>query len=72
MMKVLAEIDLRKPLMQGTKLKLENELIWADFKYEKLPAFGFYYGVIGHQEKNYGKKLEDSERQIISESQYGE
>lgn len=68
MMKVLAEIDLREPLMQGAKMKLEDELIQADFKYEKLPTFGFYCGIIGHQDKNCGKKLKDSEGQIISES----
>lgn len=60
-MKVLVEIDLEKPLMRGIKMKLDEELFWLDFKYEKLSTFYFYCGIIGHQEKNCGKKGEDAE-----------
>lgn len=72
LMKVLAEIELKKPLMRGTKLKLEDELIWVDFTYEKIPTFCFYCGIIGHQEKNCGQKIEDADKQNIVEGQYGE
>lgn len=71
-MRVLAEIDLGKPIMRGTILKFEEELIWVDFKYEKIPTLCFYCGIIGHQEKNCGKNFEDAEKQVIIEGQYGE
>lgn len=47
-LKIFAEIDLNKPMMRGTKLKLDNESVWVDFRYEHLPIFCFYCGVIGH------------------------
>lgn len=72
LMKILVDIDLGKPLMRGTKIKLEEELLWVDFTYEKLPTFYFYCGIIGHQEKNCDTKCEDAEHQTIVEGQYGE
>lgn len=38
-LKIFAEIDLNKPMMRGTKLKLDNESVWVDFRYEHLPIF---------------------------------
>lgn len=47
-LKIFAEIDLNKPMMRGTKRKLNNESVWVDFRYEHLPTFCFYCGVIGY------------------------
>lgn len=69
---VEVEIELGQPLMRGTKFKLEKELVWIDFRYEQLPAFYFYCGVIGHQEKRYDRKIIDSNESKVRESQYGE
>lgn len=72
LVEVEVEVELGQPLMRGTKLKLEKELVWVDFRYEQLPAFYFYYGVIGHQEKSCDRKIIDSNESKVRESQYGE
>lgn len=41
MIKLLVEVELMNPLLRGTKMKLENESVWVDFRSEKLPTFGF-------------------------------
>lgn len=46
--KILAELDLSKPLVRGTKLKYKQSEIWIQFKYEQLPIFCYYCGYIGH------------------------
>lgn len=72
MIKLLVEVELRKPLMRGTKSKFKNELIWVHFKYEKLPVFCLYCGIRGHQEKSCERKLTYSKDSMINEGQYGE
>lgn len=69
-MKLFAEIELDKPLMRGTYMKLEDEHVWVEFTHEYLPAFCFYCGCLGHQEKSYAKKLTDSKIHQIFENQY--
>lgn len=56
MLKMLVVIELEKPLLKGAKIKLDDELVWVDFRYEHLPSFCFYYGRIGHPEKSYERK----------------
>lgn len=48
MLKLLVEVKLDKPLLRETKIKMEKEVVWVDFKYEQLPTFCFYCGLIGH------------------------
>lgn len=57
LLKMLIEVDLGKSLLRETKLKLDEELVWVDFRYEQLPAFCFYCGIIGHKEKNCKKTI---------------
>lgn len=71
MLKLLIEIDLGKPLLRGSNIKLETELVWVDFQYENLPNFYFYCGVVGHSERECAKKMEDSRNNVIYERQYG-
>lgn len=40
-LKILVELDLTSPLMRGTTIKLGDEGVWIDFKFEQLPAFCF-------------------------------
>lgn len=58
-LKLLVELDLRKPLVQSTKLKSKNCETWVQFKYEQLPTFCYYCGYIGHNERLFGKRKED-------------
>lgn len=71
-LKLLVEINLNTPLLRGTRIKLGNEMEWVDFKYEQLPSFCFYCGIIGHQEKDCETKMSDSREDKICEGQYGE
>lgn len=71
LLKLLVELELDKPLIRGTRLKLENEVIWVDLKYEILPTFCFYCGIIGHSEKACETKMDDSRKDQVREGQYG-
>lgn len=46
--KILANVNLDKPLLRGTSIKLNGEMCWVDFKYEQLATFCYYCGRIGH------------------------
>lgn len=70
LLKSLVEVDLTKPLMRGTKIRLEEEYVWVNFKYEQLPQFYYYCGCIGRPERNCEKKLSDFRNDCISEGQY--
>lgn len=54
--KVLVEVDLLKPLIRGTKLRCNGEERWVEFKYENLPLFCFYCGMVGHGDIMCGRK----------------
>lgn len=41
-------VNLDKPLLRGTNLKLNGAICWVDFKYEKLADFCYYCGHVGH------------------------
>lgn len=67
----MVELKLDVLLLRGTTLKLNQEAHWVDFKYEQLPSFCFYCGLIGHQERLCDTKLFDSNTNNICEDQYG-
>nr|XP_027126119.1 uncharacterized protein LOC113742485 [Coffea arabica] len=50
-MKILAEMDIAKPLARGTRVKLNGVQQWVEFKYEKCPDFCYRCGIIGHGDK---------------------
>lgn len=64
-------VDLKKPLLRCTKMKLEDEMFWVDFQYESLPLLCFYYRTLGHVEKSCERKMKDSQEAKICEGQYG-
>lgn len=47
-LKMLAEIKLEKPLLRGTKIKLDKKMVWVDFWYELLTICCFYCDKMGH------------------------
>lgn len=71
MFRLLIEIELDTPLLRGTKLMLEDELVWVEFKYEKLLVFCYYCGKIGHQERSCERKVDDARGGKVVEGQYG-
>lgn len=66
------EINLRKPLLRGTKVKLNNEIVWVEFRYEQLLSFYFFGRMVGYQERMCERKVRDSTDSNICEGQYGE
>lgn len=42
MLKIRAEINLERPLLRGTNIKCDDQVVWVDFRYENLAMFGFY------------------------------
>lgn len=71
-MKILAEIDLNRPLLRGTKLKFSEKEVWVEFKYENLALFCFYCGQIGHSERLCWVKKRDADSGKIRAEQYGD
>lgn len=43
-----------------------------DFNYENLATFYFYYGTVGHLEKNFIDRQNDAKNRTLAEEQYGE
>lgn len=70
-LKILAVLDLTKPLQRGTKLKYRQFERWVEFRYEKLPIFCFYCGLIGHNERLCLKRGKDVECGCVSTDQFG-
>ncbi|KAL3511205.1 hypothetical protein ACH5RR_030606 [Cinchona calisaya] len=50
--KLLVEIDVTKPLLIGTVVRVDGDMKWVTFKYEKLPDFCYACGIIGHSENS--------------------
>nr|POE57305.1 uncharacterized protein CFP56_35163 [Quercus suber] len=52
-LRIQVEIDVSKPLCRGRRIALdETEEIWISFKYEKLPNFCYWCGLISHDGKD--------------------
>ena len=68
-LKILAQVDLSKPLLRGAVVKIAGVLKWIAFKYERCPDFCYNCGVVGHSERSC------KERRVLGggnvENQYG-
>lgn len=52
-MRIRVKVDITKPLCQGRKIGLANgKEGWAAFKYEQLPNFCYWCGLVTHGEKD--------------------
>lgn len=50
---VRVEVDISKPLCRGRKVGIiEDSEIWVAFKYEKLPNFCYWCGMVSHTDKD--------------------
>ncbi|CAA0834207.1 ubiquitin-associated (UBA)/TS-N domain-containing protein [Striga hermonthica] len=70
--KILVEINLKEPIIRGTRINLGSEAKWITFRYENLQTFCYYCGLIGHADLNCEKKKEDVRCMKLSSGQYGE
>lgn len=71
-MKILASVNLEKPLLRGTKIQFSTKSVWVDFRYEHLAVFCYYCGRVGHLEKNCVLKRGDISSGSVKQDQYGE
>nr|XP_027067674.1 uncharacterized protein LOC113693318 [Coffea arabica] len=51
-MKVLVMVDLSKPLLRGTVVRIAGTGKWIAFKYERCPDFCYNCGIVGHSERS--------------------
>ncbi|KAK6121118.1 hypothetical protein DH2020_045144 [Rehmannia glutinosa] len=70
--KILALVNLDKPLLRGTNIKLGSELVWVDFRYENLQKFCFYCGFVGHTERVCNNRREDLQKDQLIAGQFGD
>ena len=50
--KILVEVNIEKPLLRGTIVRMNGSARWIEFRYEKCPDFCYCCGLLGHNEKN--------------------
>ena len=55
-LKVLALVDLSKPLLRGTMVRIAGAGKWIAFKYERCPDFCYNCGIVGHSERSCKEK----------------
>lgn len=71
-MKLLAEVDLEKPLPRGSKIQYKGKDHWVEFKYEKQAHFCFYCGYMGHVDRHCVTRKRDAKEGKVLEGQYGD
>ncbi|RYR08192.1 hypothetical protein Ahy_B05g075762 [Arachis hypogaea] len=58
--KANVKINIKKPLQKGPNIgSIEDGLLWAKFRYEKLLSFCYYCDLLGHEEVNCEKATKD-------------
>ncbi|KAH7864775.1 hypothetical protein Vadar_033674 [Vaccinium darrowii] len=65
-------MDISEPLQRGCMVKLAMDApFWVEFRYEKLPMFCRYCGMVGHELLNCDKRFFDIEEDDLRDAQYG-
>lgn len=68
-LKLLMEMNLWEPLIRGTIVRMNWKDRWIEFRYERCPYFCYICGLIGHNQKSCGEKIENKNEK--EEDQYG-
>lgn len=62
-LKAKVKLNLNNPLKKGVNMGSKVDGIhWVDFRYERLPNFCYYCGIIGHNKEACNKRTSDAER----------
>ncbi|KAK1355565.1 CCHC-type domain-containing protein [Heracleum sosnowskyi] len=64
-MRIRVSINLNNPLRRRMKMKMNGEeWFWVNFRYENVPMFCFFCGIVGHSEKYCSKLFEHEAEEI--------
>ncbi|KAH7835506.1 hypothetical protein Vadar_026778 [Vaccinium darrowii] len=70
--RVRVVMDISKPLKRGCMVKLSSATpLWVEFRYERLPSFCCYCGLVSHDTHSCDKRFFDMENDELKDSQYG-
>ncbi|KAH7841280.1 hypothetical protein Vadar_027865 [Vaccinium darrowii] len=71
--RVRVHTDITLPLKRGCMVRMEaSQPFWVEFRYERLPNFCFYCGLVGHDLQSCTKRFSDMEDNSLRTAQYGE
>ncbi len=71
-MRIRVRLDVTKPLCRGRKARLEKgRETWIFFKYERLPNFCYWCGLLSHSDKDCPKWLLNKEEWRAEDQQFG-
>lgn len=70
--RVRVHMDVTLPLKRGSMVKLsKSPPFWVEFRYERLPTFCHYCGLLGHDLLNCETRFFDIEEDTLRDAQYG-
>ncbi|KAH7863457.1 hypothetical protein Vadar_017734 [Vaccinium darrowii] len=70
--RVRVYMDISVPLRRGCMVKLAQRApFWVEFRYERLPMFCRYCGMVGHEFLNCDKRFFDIQEDELRDAQYG-
>uniref|UniRef100_A0A2N9ICC4 CCHC-type domain-containing protein n=1 Tax=Fagus sylvatica TaxID=28930 RepID=A0A2N9ICC4_FAGSY len=71
-MRIRVRVDITKQLCRGRRAQLEkNKEIWISFKYERLPNFCYWCGLLTHTEKDCPCWLRNQNTLRVEDQQFG-
>ena len=71
-LRVRVEVDVSRPFCRGRKVVLEDDKeIWVYFKYEKLPNFCYWCGMVSHVDKECEIWLANKGKSLAAKQEYG-
>ena len=71
-LRIRVSLNITEPLCRGRKIRLGREnLRWVDFKYERLPIFCYWCGMMDHDEKECLLWIRSKETLRLEEKQFG-
>ena len=72
-LRVRVALPISKPIRRGGFLMgLDGNRHWVDYKYERLPVFCHFCGILGHDLRHCPAHYEESKRSTTLEYQYGD
>ncbi|XP_035541689.1 uncharacterized protein LOC118344688 [Juglans regia] len=70
-LRVKVMINLSKPLTRGCVINVGDARSWIPFKYERLPSFCYYCGIVLHSQHRCSRHFSDGSTHTESPPQYG-